>query len=199
MVHYDDTLTLRDARRQYFEDNHFGLDGGYNDGWVKTSVGPFPVAFPNTAARVRAVRFHDLHHLVTDYPTTNAGESQIAAWEIATGCADHYAAWGLNLTAMGMGLGIAPVAVFRAFVRGRHSRNLYRSTFDEALLDRHVGELRHELGLDRPAPSPSVSDVTAFAAWSVAALAVMAPMGVITPALGLGFAIMARLTPDPAR
>lgn len=195
MVHYDDTLTMRDARRQYFEDNHFGLDGGYNDGWVKAKVGPFPVAFPNTPSRVRAVRFHDLHHVVTGYPTTNPGEGQIGAWEIATGCADHYAAWFLNLTAMGMGLGLAPVSVFRAFVRGRHSRNLYRETFGDALLDRRVGELRRELDLDRPAPSAAAGDVARFAAWSAAALAALAPMAVVSPVLGLGFAVMARFAP----
>lgn len=198
MAHYDDTLTLRDARRQYFEDNRFGDDGGYGDAWVKTKVGPFPVAFPNTPSRVRAVRFHDLHHLVTDYETTNPGEAQIGAWEIATGCGDHYAAWGLNLTAMGMGLWLAPRRVFRAFVRGRHSRNLYGQDFSEALLDRRVGDLRRELELDRPEPSATASDVAAFAACSVAAAAVMLPMGVVTPILGLGFAVMAKLAPAPA-
>ncbi len=198
MVHYDDTLTMRDARRQYFEDNHFGVDGGYNDGWVKSKVGPFPVAFPNTPSRVRAVRFHDLHHLVTDYPTTNAGEGQIGAWEIATGCTDHYAAWFLNLTAMGMGLGLAPVSVFRAFVRGRHSRNLYGATFNDALLDRPVGEMRRELDLDGPAPSATAGDVASFAAWTSAAVAALVPMAVVTPVLGLGFAIMAKLAPASA-
>ena len=92
MAHYDDDLTLRDARRIYFDANGFGADGGYHDAWVRFDLGPLPVAFPNTPSRVRAVRFHDLHHIATGYETTTVGEGEIAAWELGGGCADHYAA-----------------------------------------------------------------------------------------------------------
>lgn len=198
MAHYDDSLTLRDARRVYFDDNHFGPDGGYNDAWVRFPFGPIPVAFPNTAARVRAVRFHDLHHVMTGYATDHLGESEIGAWELGSGCADHYAAWLLNLAAMGVGFALGPVSIARAFVRGRHSRNLYRREFGDALLDRRVGEVRRELGVDRPAPRATLGDALAFAAYGAAAVAVLIPFGLATPVLGVGAALMARFAPGAA-
>ncbi|HLL53697.1 MAG TPA: hypothetical protein VK447_09135 [Myxococcaceae bacterium] len=166
-----DTLSMQDARRVYFEENRFGPDGGYGDTWVKVMVGPLPFWFPNTSSRVRAVRFHDLHHILTGYRTDFPGETEISAWELATGCADHGAAWVLNLAGMGAGLYFQPRAVFRAFVRGRHSQNLYRRTFDDALLKQPVASLRRELGLDAPAPKATFADVATFAGFVLASLA----------------------------
>jgi len=183
----DDALSMREARSRYFRDNGFGEDGGYAKAWVAVRLGPLPLAFPNTAARVRAVRFHDLHHVVTGYATDLVGEAEIAAWEIATGSADFGAAWLLNLQALGLGLLRAPGASFRAFVRGRRTRNLYRRRFDDALLAARVGELRAELGL-AAAPAPATqADRIAFAAWSAAALLVFAATAVLlTAPLWLG-------------
>jgi hypothetical protein len=172
-VPYDDALTLREARALYFERNGFPADGGYTAKWVKLAVGPIPCGFPNTPGRVRAVRFHDLHHVVTGYPTSWEGEAEIGAWEVASSCAGHLAAWVLNLYAMAIGLWMAPRATFRAFARGRRTRNLYRRSWDEALLDGRVGELRGELGLGAAeaaaAPLPA-RDRLAFLGWSAAAL-----------------------------
>jgi ubiquinone biosynthesis protein Coq4 len=39
------------------------------------------------------VRLHDLHHLVTGYPTDWKGELEISAWEIAGSCRGYVAAW----------------------------------------------------------------------------------------------------------
>ena len=139
---YDDALTLREARETYFVANAFGLDGGYSLDWVDVKVGPIPLRIPNTAGRKRAVRFHDLHHTLTGYRTTSAANAEIGAWEVATGCADHWAAWFLNLSTIGSGLLFAAGDVWRAFVRGRRSGNLYRATFDDALLDRRLGDVR---------------------------------------------------------
>jgi hypothetical protein len=169
---YDDTLSLRDARGRYFADNAFGDDGGYAKKWVKLQLGPLPFAFPNSAARVRAVKYHDLHHVVTGYDTDVVGEAEIGAWEIGSGCAGFVAAWILNLYAMVLGfLAGNPRAVFRAFVRGRHTRNLYRDEYGEALLDARLGAVRARLELNGAERVASASDRIAFVAWSVAALA----------------------------
>ncbi|HEX2090746.1 MAG TPA: hypothetical protein VHG28_00035 [Longimicrobiaceae bacterium] len=101
---------------------------------------------------MRAVRLHDLHHVLTGYDTSWVGEAEIGAWELAGGCAHHYPAWVLNSGAFTLGLFLAPGRLFRAFVRGRHSRNLYRGEFHESLLDGKVGEMRQSLRLDRDAP-----------------------------------------------
>ncbi len=79
--YYDPASTLRQARTRYFEDNAFGADGGYSARWVEVKVGPFPYAIPNTEGRVRALRYHDLHHIMTGYRTDWTGETEISAWE----------------------------------------------------------------------------------------------------------------------
>ena len=141
--------TLREARKRYFERNRFGTNGGYDEARVKITLGPFQVSIPNTDGRKRAVRFHDLHHILTGYDTDLRGEAEIAAWELASGCADHYAAWVLNIGAMGIGVFINPGPTWQAFRRGRKSKNLYRATYDDTLLDRAVADMRVELGLDK--------------------------------------------------
>jgi ubiquinone biosynthesis protein Coq4 len=88
--------------------------------------------------------------VLTGYTTSWRGEAEIAAWELASGCRDHWAAWFLNGSAALIGRFIAPRAVWRAFRRGRASRNLYAREWDDRILERSVGELRRELGLDVP-------------------------------------------------
>lgn len=184
-IGYDDGLPLREARARYFRDNAFGDDGGYAKKWVQLQLGPLPFAFPNSAARVRAVKYHDLHHVVTGYATDVVGEAEIGAWEIGSGCAGFVAAWILNLYAMVLGVGSgAPGAVWRAFARGRHTRNLYRHRYDEALLDTKLGALRARLGLDTPTPAASSADRFAFAFWCALAAA-LALVTLALPAAGL--------------
>jgi hypothetical protein len=174
MTSYDGTLSLRDARTRYFRDNAFGDDGGYAKKWVKLQLGPLPFAFPNSAARVRAVKYHDLHHVVTGYATNVAGEAEIGAWEIGSGCAGFVAAWILNLYAMVLGfLSGHPGAVWRAFLRGSRTRNLYRIDYDDALLDASLAEMWAKLGLDRQLvlEPATLAERAGFAAWSVIAIA----------------------------
>ncbi len=161
MPTYSPELTLRAARNLYFAVNGF-KGGGYEDRWVKMKAGPFPIIFPNTEARVRSVKLHDLHHILTEYDTTWAGEAEIGAWEIASGCARHYPAWILNFYAFAIGLLINPRGVYRAFLRGRRSSNLYSTFFSEEVLVREVGVVRQQLRLDEAAKPSSISDRVSF-------------------------------------
>lgn len=181
---YPPSLTLRAARDLYFAVNGFGADGGYGSPWVDFKLGPLPMPFPNTAGRVRAVRFHDLHHIVTGYATDTLGEFEISAWELGAGCKDFYAAWQLNLSGLAGGMAVSPRRIFRAFVRGRRTESLYGGDL-EALLDRTVGEVRAACGVDAPAEA-RLADYPLFAAaWAVgivvglvftAAIAVVGPL-----------------------
>ncbi|HYO99293.1 MAG TPA: hypothetical protein VER76_03680 [Pyrinomonadaceae bacterium] len=173
MTLYSPDLTIRAARERYFEINHFA-GGGYEEGWVKMKAGPVPIWFPNTVARVKAVKFHDIHHVLTEYPTTWKGEAEIGAWEVATGCAAHYQAWLLDLLAFAIGLLINPRGVYSAFMRGRRSRNLYRMMFSDELLARTVGEVRRELDLDKTPAPPNAADRNAFIFWALASVATLA-------------------------
>ncbi|WP_437506729.1 hypothetical protein [Sorangium sp. So ce1099] len=192
LVHYDEGLTMREARAVYFDVNRFGADGGYGDAWVDFKLGPLPVPFPNTPARVSAVRYHDLHHVLTGYDTSTIGEFEISAWELGAGCKGFAAAWQLNLGGLFAGLLSAPRRTVRAFLRGRRSESLYGRPF-EALLDRTVGELRREMRVDSPSSSPAAIDVLWLALASLAGLAVgvigfaavlvVAPIGIVNLAL----------------
>ena len=105
---------MREVRARYFAENGFG-DGGYDDRFVVLRVGGVPVlVFPNTKQRVPSVCIHDVHHVLTGYATRWRGEGEIGAWELASGCREHWAA----------------------------------RKWDDGILDRTVGELRRELGLD---------------------------------------------------
>lgn len=185
---YPDTLMLVDARDRYFRDNGFGPDGGYTSAWVDLKIGGIPMPFPNTGARKRAVRFHDLHHIATGYGTDFPGECEISAWEIGAGCKREAVAWQLDLGMTFVGVFVAPKRTWKAFVRGRRGRSFYGESY-EPLLGLNVGEARARLGTDRAAGPASMTDMALFAGSVVAGAVVgsltaliflpLAPFGVL--------------------
>jgi len=158
-------MTMRAARARYFDVNSFGPSGGYDDAWVDFKLGPVPMPFPNTPARIRAVRHHDLHHILTGFDTDIVGEFEISAWEIAAGCKDFVAAWVLNLGGLAAGgLLRCPGRTFRAFLRGRRERTTYGEEL-EAMLDLPVHEARARFAplTGQPAPKATAADVGLYA------------------------------------
>jgi hypothetical protein len=169
----DPSWTLRDARAAYLAEQGLPADGGYAQRWVVARVGSLPFfAFPNSAGRRRIAPVHDLHHVATGYATSLAGEAEIAAWEIGTGCRDR-TGLRLGLRALGFALPRCGLRCFRAFVRGRHSRNLLDVPCDDALLARSVADLRHQLGLDAATPAPTREDRWLFIGWAARAAAIV--------------------------
>lgn len=142
---YDERLTLAEGLTEYLEHYRLG-DGGYTDRWFTLSM-PGRISFPvpNIRNRAEAVRFHDLHHVLTGYDTGYAGEAEIGAWEIASGCGRYWSAWLLNFGSFSYGMVAFPRRVYRAFVRGNQSRSLYRSYSYEVVLDASVGAMREQL------------------------------------------------------
>jgi hypothetical protein len=110
------------------------------------------------------------------------GEGEIAAWEIASGCARYHAAWVLNLGGFGAGLVVAPRRLFRAFLRGRRAKtNLYKSGFDESRLnDITVGMLRDQLGSRAAFPSAGATDVGLFLVWCILSVFAWLPLPLLT-------------------
>lgn len=185
---YDPHSSMREARAQYFQVNGFGADGGYSDAWVDFKLGPIPFPFPNTAGRLKALAYHDMHHISTGYATDIRGEFEISAWEVGAGCKDFAAAWVLNLSGMAGGMLAAPSRTFRAFVRGCRSQTFYGRDV-EGVLGMKVGEARASAKLDgADSANASVREVALFAA-SVAAGFVIgtALMAVLIPLAPIGF------------
>ena len=190
-VSYAPELTMREARTRYFSENGFGDDGGYGDAWVDFKLGPVPFPIPNTPARVKAVRYHDLHHVLTGYRTNFPGEVEISAWELGAGCKKYFAAWQLNLGGMAAGLLFMPRRTLQAFVRGRRSDTLYGNEF-EPLLEQTVAQVRGAMHV--PASEPplraSAADWALFvptliAGWIVGLLSLavflpLLPFGLVT-------------------
>ncbi|HLQ36697.1 MAG TPA: hypothetical protein VK348_02760 [Planctomycetota bacterium] len=141
-------------------------DSGVSARWVKVRFLGVPVVFPNFDARRAVLVTHDVHHLLTGYPTTWRGEAEISAFEIVTGCKRYWAAWFFNLGGFLFGLWIAPSRTFRAFARARRCTNFYGADA-AAVLQKRIGEAQRELGLDRPMPAATRGDLFAFLAWAV--------------------------------
>jgi len=189
---YEESMTMREARARYFDVNSFGANGGYDDAWVDFKFGPVPMPFPNTPGRVRAVRHHDLHHILTGFDTDLVGEFEISAWEIGAGCKDFIAAWVLNLGGMaGGGFFRCPRRTFRAFVRGRRERSTYGEEL-EAMLDLQVHEARAKFTplTGQAAPKATAADVALYALALVTGLAVgLSTMALVLPLAPLGLSM----------
>lgn len=164
---YDSQMTLRDARELYFRLSNFGDDGGYGERWIKVKVWRIPIWLPNTEGRIKAVKIHDLHHVLTEYSTTWKGEAEISAWEVGSGgLKKYYAGWLLDLMNIAQGLIVNPRGVYSGFMRGRRSSNLFSAEFNDELLQSRVGEMRRRLRLDEFSP-PNAGDYLAMVFWTL--------------------------------
>ena len=149
MPQFNNDLKLKAGLERYFSLYHF-KDGGYHLKWFTIKVGFVHIPLPNIPARVRAVKIHDLHHLLTGYNADLKGEAEIGAWEIASGCGKYYVAWFLNFGSFFYGMFFFPKPLFKAFLRGRKAEgSLYKGyTYNEALLERSIGQVQEELNIN---------------------------------------------------
>ena len=153
-------ISLQEALEQHLLENGFPADGGATERWAVVRVGPIPVCFPNISARRKANPVHDLNHLLAGYGHDALGEAEISAWELGGGCKSYWVAWMLGCGAIVLGIFTAPGRLLRAFARGRRTGNLY-GTDIEALRQRPLEQVRHDLGLDHEYPI-RVSDLALF-------------------------------------
>jgi hypothetical protein len=160
---YDDSLTVKQGLEKYFKRYNLG-NGGYNDKFFKIKIfGSLKLKLPNIQNRIEAVKFHDIHHVLNEYKTGLKGEAEIGAWEIGAGLGKYYSGWLLDLGAVFYGIPLWPKMTFNAFIKGRHSKSLYKDfAYDEKLLNLRVGELRNILGINTNDFRIKVSDFFLF-------------------------------------
>ena len=126
--------SVREALAEHLAASGLPPDAGDSDPFAVVKIFCLPYPIPNTRARKRAVRIHDLNHLVSGYQTDRIGELEISAWELASGgCRDYAAAWVLDLAGLLGGLIVAPKRMVRAFLAGRRQQNLYGFEYEELL------------------------------------------------------------------
>jgi hypothetical protein len=175
--------TLGDARRAMYRQAGIADDGGDSQAWVDFKLGFLPMPFPNTDARRRAVKFHDLHHVLTGYATDIIGEFEIAAWEVASGCGRFVVPWHLNLMGVAAGLLVVPRRTWAAFRRGAVSKSLYR--FPDAGQVEHleVEVAKRQLAIPSQPPEATNRMRAQLLAASVAGAGLMALTGllILTP------------------
>ena len=143
---YSDALTLREARDCFLSSNGFRLED-YSAPTYALRIWRLSLKLPNTKAHQWATPLHDLHHILTGYGTDWTGEAETAAWELRAGCRtlDVYC---LDIAGVIIGLFMSPARVWRAFVRAKGHRTLYRdSVMRESVLQMTVGEVRARLGI----------------------------------------------------
>ncbi len=143
-------------RREQLPDG--GTDGGPID-WASAFGVPVPIV--NTRARLSALGYHDLHHLVAGYGTDEAGEGEISGWTMGTGGGPLFGEL-YDSGAFLLGLVRFPRRCIRAFYRGRQCRNLYRQPV-EHWYAQDLQTLRRVTGIDRapgvgaPIPAESIT------------------------------------------
>jgi hypothetical protein len=142
--------TPRELLPGFYKRYHLNDDGGQSSSYVKIEfTEKIFVYFPNFDARRKAVFKHDVHHIATGYTSTFKGETEISAWEIASGCRHYWVAWVLDMQAVMIGMLFNPTGVFKAFVKGRRTKNLYRDVFtDEQLMNMPLSAIKKNMLLN---------------------------------------------------
>jgi hypothetical protein len=127
----------------FYKEHELPPDGGISESHVTAKLTKkITFYLPNLPSRKIAVLKHDIHHMLTGYSTLFKGETEISAWEIGGGVRHYWMAWILDIGGMMSGLVFNLGGVFRAFVRGRHSINLYSDLIDnKTILDMPISEI----------------------------------------------------------
>lgn len=136
--------TVQDGLKAYLEENGFTTEE-YDLAVVSITFWGITFPLPNPPQRQIAVRFHDLHHLVTGYGTDPIGEAEISGWELRRGVR----VFGLYVRAIVLfgtllGLVHSPRKTLNAWQAGRNKVPLPATTVDnyKEFLKLSVGELR---------------------------------------------------------
>lgn len=148
--------------RLHYAKGDFPIDGGCAaERWTLFKLGSLAFRLGNFQWRKRALPFHDLHHVLTNYPCTVTGEFQMAAWEFAAGRFPSTLSTLFCLPLIGAGAVATPTRSFAAFVRGRRSSTLYATPLTPDLLGSSVEELRRRL-LPHKQPTATIGDLVGY-------------------------------------
>lgn len=118
-------MTAREALIGFYKYNQLNLTADFESHCVRVYIGCILTPVPNISARKKYLKFHDLHHIMTDYGIDRVGESEISAWELGSRSCRKPLISIMNLFALSTGFVLKPKRVIQAFYRGCRSKNLY--------------------------------------------------------------------------
>lgn len=171
-------LTLQEELSAFYRRCGFAETADRKPLTVPVYTGCLLVPLPNIETRHRYLKYHDLHHLVTDYSTGRIGEGEVSAWELGTGSMFNSPLLGtMNLIALSTGLVLEPKRMWRAFQRGWHSRNLYPLTMRQQIEAGHwpnLTALQDSLLESRRNPLPLPIRLVEFTTYSACAMLIHA-------------------------
>lgn len=140
-------MKTRDLISEYIEQHDLcpgatTVDQWLKKEWLEVRLEDRTVrAFPLWPIKETLIK-HDIHHVLTEYPTSFRGECELAAWELASGgCHLNVIFWFDRIFAALIGLIAYPRATAKAIKKGWRCRNLYSNQLDE-LLNSDVDDLR---------------------------------------------------------
>jgi hypothetical protein len=122
-------MHLQEELSTFYAKHGFGEIVGARPLTVPVYTGCLLVPLPNIETRRRYLKYHDLHHMITGYSVGRIGEGEVSAWELGTGSPRISPTLAfMNLIALSTGLVLDRRRMWRAFVRGTKSYNLYSKT-----------------------------------------------------------------------
>ncbi|NRA61785.1 MAG: hypothetical protein HRU25_12910 [Psychrobium sp.] len=129
-------MTIDQELEAFYRRVGFGEVLGDRPCTVPVYTGCLLVPLPNIETRYKYLKYHDMHHLMTDYSVGRIGEGEVSAWELGTGSFFKSPLLGvMNLIALSTGLVLKPQRMWNAFVRGCNSKNLYGLSVRRAVDD----------------------------------------------------------------
>ncbi|MFZ9888760.1 MAG: hypothetical protein ACO3JL_14770 [Myxococcota bacterium] len=142
-------MSVRSARDVYLAENGFST-AAYDEPTATVTFWGRDYTVPNPPSRQLAVRFHDLHHVMTGYGTDPAGEFEMSAWEVRRGMRVFGAYVQLIIGSGALfGLLVFPVRTLAAWRAAKSPMRLPAPSLSiyEELLALSLGELRARYGL----------------------------------------------------
>ena len=140
---------MRSGLSAYLAENGFTTDE-YDARTVSPTFWGVTFTLPNLASRQLAIRFHDLHHVMTGYGTDPAGEFEVSAWELRHGIGVFGVYVRLIITGGALGgFLVYPRRAWQAWKRAKDGPKFPKPTLAlyETLLGLSVGELRVRYGV----------------------------------------------------
>jgi hypothetical protein len=78
-------MALDSELKTFYREKGFGESLGKRPRFVGVYTGCLLVPMPNIETRRRYLKYHDLHHLITNFSVGRIGEGEMSAWELGTG------------------------------------------------------------------------------------------------------------------